>query len=352
MAYDVISEIAFGAPFGFIEQGKDIGGLIQGFHDGLPAFGLLSRLHPFTSWVKTTFMKKYLFATAADDSGIGVIMRFRDKLINERLCDLEQGKEISRVDLLQTFLEARTEDGKPLDCDYIKSEVLLILLAGADTTGTAFQGMIQCLLANSAAYKYMMEEIDSAARKGLISQIPQYNEVLEHLPYYVACVRESLRLYPSVSNIMPRYVSKPGIKLFGKFVPAEIEVSSNPWIVQRDRELYGEDAEEFRPERWLDPEQANLYNKYNMTFGYGARTCLGRDIAMMELFKGPLQVRFRCLSSTEHHSFHLSNLAMLCHADFYLSLSSFDTTNQRSFRTNPRQSSLSGVVLDSGRMCG
>lgn len=287
MAYDIISEIGFGAPFGFIEKGEDVGGLIKGFHDGLPAFGLLARLHPFTSWMKTTFMKKYLVATPADDSGIGVLMRFRDRLIAERLCD---GKDNGRVDLLQTFLDARTEDGKPLNLEYIRAEVLLVLLAGADTTGTQFQGLIHFLLSHPEAYERMMEEIDTAARKGLISDVPQYDEVVTHLPFYVACIRETMRLCPSAPNIFPRYVSEPGMNLYGKFAPAGTEITCNPYIVHRDPELYGDDAEEFRPERWLNPERAKLYLKYNFGFGYGARVCLGRDIAMMELFKGPLQV--------------------------------------------------------------
>jgi cytochrome P450 len=46
LAYDVISSVAFGAPFGFVEQGKDVGGLIQGSHDGLLLFGIMSRLFP------------------------------------------------------------------------------------------------------------------------------------------------------------------------------------------------------------------------------------------------------------------------------------------------------------------
>ena len=102
MAYDIISEVGFGAPLGFVEKGEDIGGLIQGFHDGLPAFGLMCRLYPFTEWVKTTFVADKLVAKPEDDSGIGVLMRFRDKLLDQRMKDIEAGTTSGRIDLLQT----------------------------------------------------------------------------------------------------------------------------------------------------------------------------------------------------------------------------------------------------------
>jgi len=139
MAYDIISEFGFGAPLGFVRTAEDVGGLIQGFHDGMTVFGLMGRFWPFTMWFKRTWAgKKYLVAKPEDDSGIGVLMRFRDKLLYQRLRDIEEGNKIDRVDLLQTFLDARTDDGKLLDLDYVKAEILLVLLAGADTTGTAF----------------------------------------------------------------------------------------------------------------------------------------------------------------------------------------------------------------------
>lgn len=102
MAYDIISEVGFGAPFGFVETGSDVGGLIQGFHDGLPAFGLMARLHPFTTWIKSTPANKYLLATPEHENGIGTLMQFRDKLLEQRLKDIEAGTAGDKVDLLQT----------------------------------------------------------------------------------------------------------------------------------------------------------------------------------------------------------------------------------------------------------
>ncbi|MCJ1298322.1 hypothetical protein MMC08_001111 [Hypocenomyce scalaris] len=299
MAYDIVSEIGFGAPFGFVTAGYDVGGLIQGFHDGMTVFGLLGRFHPFTSWVKKTWAgEKYLVAKPEDNSGIGVLMRYRDKLLEQRVNDIKQGKTGERVDLLQTFLDARDEDGQPLDVNYIKAEILLVLLAGADTTGTTFQAMFYYIISTPGAHDRLMAEIDDATRQGKLSSMPQYDEVITHCPYYVACVRESMRLCPSAPNIFPRIVSEPGLELFGKWAPAGTEITCNPWMVHRDKQFYGPDADEFKPERWMESEaRTRELLKYNFAFGYGPRLCLGKDIALMELFKGPLQF-FRLFDAT------------------------------------------------------
>jgi hypothetical protein len=291
LAYDIISEIGFGAPVGFIEAGADTQDIIPNLHYGLHVKAILNRLYPLIKFVQTTGIGRSFFATNPGDPGLGTLMMLRDQLIKKRLQDLESGKE-AQADLLNTFLKARDADGKPLDLEYIKSEVLLVLTAGADTTGTVMQGLMHHAMTIPEVKRKLMAEIAQVESQGLLSNTPVYEEVAHNMPYYMACVSEVLRLYPSSPAFFPRVVGAEGMMFGDKFAPPGVEVAASPWLMGRDKKMYGPDAEIYNPERWMDPVQAKRYNKYLFTFGYGSRVCLGKDIALMEIYKGPLQVRF------------------------------------------------------------
>lgn len=61
----------------------------------------------------------------------------------------------------------------------------------------------------------------------------------------------------------------------------------NPWVLHRDPTVFGPDPEAFRPERWLDSSEDQLKDMEHcfITFGLGTRTCLGRNISLLEMTK-------------------------------------------------------------------
>lgn len=146
-------------------------------------------------------------------------------------------------------------------------------------------------LRNSSAKFKLLEEIDYYNYKGqLSSPVVRYEETTE-MPYFMACVQETLRLSPSVSMVLPRYASQGGIYIGETWVPDGTEISANPFVLHRNKEIFGNDAELFKPERWLgNAERVRLMQKYFFAFGYGSRKCLGRHLAMFEAQKFCVQV--------------------------------------------------------------
>lgn len=110
-----------------------------------------------------------------------------------------------------------------------------------------------------------------------------------------AVIKESMRLHPGVSMPLERWVPPGGLNLpNGTVVPAGTKVGINPYIIHRNKSIYGDDAETFRPERWLRSdgeteeafeERIRSYNRNDLTFGAGSRICLGRHLSILESYK-------------------------------------------------------------------
>jgi cytochrome P450 len=81
---------------------------------------------------------------------------------------------------------------------------------------------------------------------------------------------------------MPRYPPKGGATVIGEYFPDTVQVGCNSWVIHMDKTVFGEDAEEFNPERWLESEERTReMEKYLITFGAGSRTCVGKNISLM-----------------------------------------------------------------------
>lgn len=96
-----------------------------------------------------------------------------------------------------------------------------------------------------------------------------------------------LGMHPAVGLLMERVVPAGGANVGGVWLDEGTIVGMNPWVSARDRAVYGDDAYDFRPERWLeaDEKQLKLMERNFLAFGAGARTCLGKNISLLEMSK-------------------------------------------------------------------
>ena len=155
-------------------------------------------------------------------------------------------------------IDARFSDGSSLTPSQKRAHVMLLIQAGAETTATALGSTLRFLVTNPNAISRARDEIDVADKAGLLSAPIQYDETRQHLPFFVASIKEAMRLNPSAPSLFPRLVPKDGKVIDGYYVPGGTEVTGYSYAQHRDKKLYGVDAEEFRPERWMESEKRTL----------------------------------------------------------------------------------------------
>jgi cytochrome P450 len=108
------------------------------------------------------------------------------------------------------------------------------------------------------------------------------------LPYLQAVIKEGLRIFPPVVGLLSKEVPPGGDVINNKFVPGGTKIGFGAYGIFRDKDRWGPDADQFRPERWLEasPEKLrDMEGVLELIFGYGRYQCLGKNLAMMELNK-------------------------------------------------------------------
>jgi cytochrome P450 len=140
------------------------------------------------------------------------------------------------------------------------------------------------LLRNPRCLSKLQDEL----RNTNLSPLPQWKET-NALPYLGAVVKEALRIHPAVGLLLERIVPEGGVTLCGQLFPAGTIVGCNPAVVHFDKKVYGAKypVEEFRPERWIEAsaELRSLMERSSLAFGSGKRTCIGKNISLMEIYK-------------------------------------------------------------------
>jgi len=107
------------------------------------------------------------------------------------------------------------------------------------------------LLANPHTLEKLYNELRSA---NLSHPYPKINQI-QTLPYLEACLWEGVRMHPPFALPFERVVPEGGITILWYYLPAGTVVGGNPYVVNRHKGTFGQDAEFWRPERWLEKDK-------------------------------------------------------------------------------------------------
>ncbi len=170
----------------------------------------------------------------------------------------------------------------------------LISMAGSDTTVTALRATVLYIITNPLIYTRLKRELKTAQADSKISLPVVCDAEAQNLPYLLACIRESLRLWPPSFGLMQKVVPAEGDTIHGKFVPGGTRIGHCTWGVLRHKQVFGEDSHLYRPERWLEASEEKLIDMVrsaDLLFGSGRYACLGKTVAFIELRKCLATVR-------------------------------------------------------------
>ncbi|KAI0717432.1 cytochrome P450 [Cerioporus squamosus] len=241
---------------------------------------------------------------------ISDIMHERSVLIfNEKKAALEKGDDALKHqvgegrDIMSILLRANVmaaEEDKLPD-DELIGQVSTMVLAGMDTTANSLARVLQLLAEHPDVQEKLREEILSAAETDGTDGTIDFDKLMD-MTYMDAVCRETLRVSPGVTAlfrnttqdvlmpVMEPIRMRDGTLSNAVHIPKGTRVIANIRACNRDPALWGPDAEEWRPSRWLEPlprelEEAHIPGVYShmMTFIGGSRACIGFKLAQVEI---------------------------------------------------------------------
>ncbi|CAE6472151.1 unnamed protein product [Rhizoctonia solani] len=306
LAFDIIGDLAVGASFGLIQAQKDSSPIIGSGDEvrqenkevvqipviaAMASFNLnIVSVAMFPSWSRNIIqlfpwhlpglLKQFRF--------FGLVAASIDARL-KRGSDEDQG-----ADFVDKLLQVKNEDGTGMSLEELRSETSVMFLAGSDTSSNTLSSLCYQLAINPKVQRELQSELDKhlpPISEDLDEQagldippadiVPDYNQI-KNLPYLNACIKEILRIHSTIGTGLPRVVP-PGksLTVAGQTFKAGSIISVPSYTTNRSS-VWGSDAFEFRPERWLDENAASL-NKYFVPFSLGPRSCVGRNLAYMNL---------------------------------------------------------------------
>ncbi|RDW68159.1 hypothetical protein BP6252_09555 [Coleophoma cylindrospora] len=325
---DVISDVAFGNAFGFLETDSDVHEYIKTTEENLPAIIMVSVL-PWLNWALQSPILKSLLPSDKDQLGLGKIMGIAKQVVGERFGPNKK----SQRDMLGSFIR------HGLTQKEAESETLVQILAGSDTTATAIRATMLYIITNPRVYTNLLEEIDSVPLSS-----PIQDSEARKLRYLQAVIKEGLRIFPPVTGLMTKVVPPGGDTINSLFIPEGTKIGYCAWGMFRNKKIWGEDADVFYPERWLEgpiekiqAQEATL----ELIFGYGRWQCLGKSVAMIELNKIFVELlrhfNFAIIDPTD--PWHSVNVGIFMQSEMWVRVSRRGSLQESSHQTSRLASS-------------
>ncbi|KAK5121408.1 hypothetical protein LTR85_005240 [Meristemomyces frigidus] len=274
-AFDVIGEITFSKRFGFMDAAQDDGSFEQ-INGALKSAAWIGQV-PGLYWIHDALMP-YIGNHLGITARHGSLRTFAIKEITAR-----QDRGSDHQDILSKLRAMQKEKPIEMDDNAVASMATSNIFAGSDTTAISTRAIIYYLLKNPHCKHRLMEEIDDLRSQGKLSDPVTLSEA-DKMPYLQAVMYEALRLHPAVGMSLPRTTPEGGATIAGRYLPARTVVGANPWVIHRNKEVFGDDVDSFRPERWMKENNGDMH-RFFFAFGSGARMCLGRNISWMEMSK-------------------------------------------------------------------
>ncbi|KAJ5946669.1 hypothetical protein N7454_003508 [Penicillium verhagenii] len=287
-AFDAVGEVTFAKKFGFLEEGRDIDGMMQAIRGILVYASLCGQIPEMHHFLLGNPLFPILIPSM---ESWNQVVNFTLKMVNSRTSLQRDGelheKEIEvGKDMLSRWMAIHNSDPERLSTRDVIVHLSANVFAGSDTTAIALRAVFYFLMRNPLVMKKVRDEIDSATHDEKLSSPISYRESVTHLPYVGAVLKEAMRLHPSVGLIAEREVPQGGTVICGKHIPGGTIVGINAWVLHRNAQVFP-DPEAFIPERWLEnsPEKLKEMEQSFFSFGSGSRTCLGKNISLMEMHK-------------------------------------------------------------------
>lgn len=254
MAFDVVGEVIFSRQFGFLKEGRDIGNAIG----NATVLSVYASVIGFVRWVHVALLGNP-FMTWLGLLPMGHLYDTTVKALDERLDNRD-----SRFDAVAHWFRAIEKNPGQIKERDVYAIATGAVGAGSDTVSCALQSFVYHMNRHSDAWQRVRAEMDKAITTQSICQDPVVSfSDAQKLPFLQICLKESMRVFAPVPMGLPRVAPKEGIIIGDTYFPEGTILSINSWVVHHSKEIWGVDARQFNPDRWMKEDAASL-DKYFM----------------------------------------------------------------------------------------